>query len=189
MSKGNEKGQLCNHIMIDIETMATTQGAAIVSIGAVRFDLERRIKYGGEFYRELAWKKQNREICKKTVEWWKLQILDNTEMKQVLCGTDNLDEVLPELSSFISEYSRSSGAHIWSNGPSFDIAILEHAYNEAMVEPAWEYWKLMDCRTARYLCNDKRGGWQARQRIAHNAISDCKQQISELLNCHRVLME
>ena len=131
-------------IMIDIETLSTATDAAIVSIGAVRFDLTT-----GEIDSTI-YIKVNKQSCVDyglrvdvdTIEWWfkqseeaKAQFLSHHDRKP-------LDEALIDLSEFIDEDD-----YVWGNGINFDCAILRNAYKVCDVPLPWSTKNERDVRT------------------------------------------
>lgn len=157
------------HVMIDLETMGTTPGSAIVSIGAIVFD-PRYGKVSKEtFYRELDWEDQERHICPETTEWWKGQ---SDEAKAAHYGLDSLDDVLKELTEWLPKDCK-----VWGNGATFDISMLEDAYRQYEIEIPWKFWNVRDCRTVLDMYESKRGGFNKKSGgTLHNALDDAKYQ-------------
>ena len=132
-----------DRVMVDIETLGRERGAAILSIGAVRFD---SAGVYGEFYRSV-----NRESCEAagltveedTLSWWQGQ---DEAAREVLHGGEKLADVLFEFTQWFEDANE-----IWANSPSFDCEILEAAYEAVgLVEP-WEFYHERDARTIKNL--------------------------------------
>lgn len=174
MSRNDKNDKKLRHVMINIETMGRTPDSAIVSIGAVIFDPRFNKVSDETFYVELAWKDQNRFIEKETQDWWKEQ---SAETKKSLYGKGDLSDVLDDLEFFLPKDVR-----VWGNGPSFDIAFLEHAYKSFCFNIPWEFWNVRDCRTVRDMYEYKRGGLQraTSSHIKHNALGDAIQQAKDI---------
>jgi len=152
------------HCMIDLETMGVKPDSAIVSIGAVIFD-PRLNKIGDKFYIELDWKNQDRVIDPSTKEWWKGQ---STKAKKALHGKVSLEDALDELGFFLPPDCK-----VWGNGATFDISMLEDAYNQLDMEIPWKFWNIRDCRTINDLYESMRGGFnKASGGVLHNALDD-----------------
>lgn len=135
--------------MIDLETLATSTDAAILTIGAVRFD---------PFAKEL----QNPEMTKfyvrvdidscdelglvtseSTIEWWSQQ---SQAAQDEAFSPDNrihIREAMTQLYKFCWGSQR-----VWANGSIFDIAICEHIYKKLEKAPPWKFWEVRDVRTA-----------------------------------------
>jgi hypothetical protein len=113
------------HVMLDLETMGKRAGCAIVSIGAVEFDINT-----GEIVRTF-YKVVNLQSClnvglfidASTLYWWLQQ---SDAARQAICKpADSIQSVLEELRSF---FACLGDFQIWGDGARFDIGILEAAY-------------------------------------------------------------
>lgn len=130
-------------VMVDIETLGLEPGAAILSIGAVRFDVDG---LGDEFYREISLSScqgAGLEIDAETLDWWLSQ---DDAVTGILTGGDSLDDVLE---SFCGWFPK--GAEIWANSPSFDCEHLEVAFDAVGMTEPWEFRDERDVRTLRSL--------------------------------------
>ena len=58
--------------MVDLETLATTPDAAILTIGACKFD-PRGNNITDQYYERIDLDSQNRRIDENTIEWWSKQ--------------------------------------------------------------------------------------------------------------------
>ena len=162
------------HIMIDLETLATTADAVIVSLGAVKFD-QKKID-DNAFYTPISLESNllaGRKISESTLAWWMKQ---SDDARKVF-GEANvpLESALDELKDWIGrgEYN------IWSNGASFDIPILEHAYAQFGVEPPWKFWNSRCYRTLKSMAKARTVTFEA-PKLAHNALSDAYAQAQHL---------
>jgi len=171
------------NIMLDMETMGHHSDAAIVSIGAVKFDLETG-KTGEEFYRDISLKSCTElglTIDAETVMWWLKQ---NYNARKKIVEGHNI-AILKALQEF-QEFCDSKNFKIWANSPSFDCVILRNAYNKAKMFAPWQFWNERDVRTLaalkpQILANFPDVG------VAHNAIDDCKYQIGYCSKIHNTL--
>jgi len=173
----------CRHVMIDLETMGLTPDSAIVSIGAVLFDPRYNIAEAGTFYRELDWESQGRKIDRETLTWWEGQ---SSEARAALGGLDDLGEVLTDLAARLPKDAR-----VWANGPSFDIAMLEHAYRQHHIEVPWKHYNVRDCRTVLDMFENSRGGLNRSlaTKVTHNALNDAKLQSSHITEMWRKILQ
>lgn len=166
------------HVAIDLETMATKPGAAIVSIGAVLFDPRYGKISSNTFYEELDWEGQGRLIDPGTAEWWGRQ---SPTAKTALDGLEDLPETLTALAKWLPKDCR-----VWGNGPLFDMGILENAYDQHNLEVPWKFWNVRCCRTIKDLYESSRGGYDKKAGgTLHNALDDAKfeaQYITEMWN-------
>ena len=160
------------HIMLDIETLGTTPGCVIASIGACTFDPE-----SGEVARQTFYDLidigdavgAGLTIEYGTVLWWLRQ---SDEARAEITRQDArspLKEALDNLSAWYLEIGADEHTQVWCNGASFDFTILEAAYRAVNAVSPWSYWQLRCARTARNLlpaCETPRQG------VAHNALAD-----------------
>jgi len=159
-----------NHVMIDIETMGLTPGAAIVSIGAVIFDPRCNRVTKSTFYEELDWLAQGRNIDLETKSWWEDGKPNGAPKaaQEALHGLEDLEEVLDNLTDYLP-----ADCKVWGNGSIFDIAILENAYRSYDKVIPWEFWNVRDCRTIKDMYESSRGGWDKKMGGGkHNALQD-----------------
>lgn len=136
-----------NHVMIDLETMGTGNKAAIVSIGAAKFNLEDGIVDTFHVGVELASNKAvGMEIDAGTVMWWLNE--DRAEARKAWLALDKV-ELVEALYGFASWLSSAPETQIeaddivgvWGNGATFDNVILRNAYAGAGIECPWPFWK------------------------------------------------
>jgi hypothetical protein len=158
-------------VMVDIETLATTPDAAIVSIGAVTFstadghdpiDEELHISVSCESCRE-----HGRHVDPDTLEWWRDQ---PEEARHILQGGRPLRVALKALTGFCD-----SVEEVWANSPAFDCVILESAYRDVGVEPPWEFYKRRDVRTLRK-CAPAWPDDREHEGTQHDALDDARHQ-------------
>lgn len=159
-----------SNVMLDIETLGTEPGAAVVSVGAVRFD---ETGVGAEFMSLIDLESSEEaglEIDAETLKWWLTQ---SDAAQEQLISEDDLDSVLSHLSEFIGE------AHVWANSPAFDCTILGHAYNAVDQEPPWRYTRCRDYRTMR----EHPSTWPdiERSSVEHDALDDARYQATMLI--------
>jgi exodeoxyribonuclease VIII len=135
-------------IMCDLETLATTPDATILSIGAVRFD-----PFGDElnnpkmtkFYLKIDIDSCDRlglSVSESTIEWWSKQ---SPEAQDEAFNPDDRVDIIDAMNQF---YKFSWGCkRVWSNGSSFDIVIMETIFRKISKAIPWDYWQVRDCRT------------------------------------------
>lgn len=168
-------------VMVDLETLGLTADAVIMSIGAVQFDLDGGIDEKA-FYASVSIDSNlelGRKINESTLIWWTEQSAEArkvfTEPKVMLASAlHDFAEWFPE------------GAEIWSNGASFDIPILEHAYKQLDLETPWKFWDSRCVRTYRNLPGASRVA-KPKPSVAHNALSDAIAQVMHVQAIHKEL--
>ena len=139
-------------VMIDLETLGTTASSVIMSIGAVRFDLDGDTIDNAGFYASisidsnLAYK---RTISESTLVWWLQQ---SKEAQAVFSEAKQpLDAALEEFGKWFDIGRATDKVQIWSNGADFDIPMLAHAYAQIQMEAPWKFWASNCFRTYKKL--------------------------------------
>ena len=157
-------------VMVDLETLGTTPGCVILSIGAVAFDRVAGT-LGNEFYVNLdpdSCRGFGLSVNPQTVEWWARQ---SPEARAAL-ESDQLPLGLA-LAAFTGFFKLNGGRTIWGHGANFDPPVLEAAYRALGVTPPWKYWAVRDTRTLYELADvspDRTEG------VHHNALADAVSQ-------------
>jgi hypothetical protein len=170
-------------VMLDLETLGTAPGCAVLSIGAVAFD-----QYGGqlgpEFYEVIS-----RASCRKhgliededTLAWWSKQ---SSQARQVLADAEastaqGLGGVLVKLTGYLQKFGKRD-LHIWGNGSDFDQPILAACFRVVKYPLPWLYYNNRCYRTLRSLASIP--GAAPRQGVYHNALDDAKTQALQAIN-------
>jgi len=160
-------------IMIDIETCGTGVDACILTIAAQCFDpLIRTAEYSDRRYyaRVDPDSQPDRNISQGTIDWWATQPQAAQEEAFGEEGRIPLQQALQELHRLTWQCKR-----VWSNGPTFDMNILEHAYKSYNIVLPWQYYNVRDARTVYSLCPtlDK-------YPASHHALEECRRQFDLL---------
>ena len=165
------------HIMIDLETLGTGVESVFISIGMVTFDIETG-KQSGSFYKNVDWQSSidnGRKMDADTVKWWLSQ--SDSARKAVIKEGVKLRDALVLLDAYIHRAARKGKVFVWSNGSTFDISMLEHAYSSLGIKIPWAFYSVRDVRTIKYLGKhlvDK--NVFKMEGMAHNALEDAKHQ-------------
>lgn len=160
--------------MLDVETLGTSPGCIILSIGAVYFDKEQ---LGEEFYTVINKSSSiyyNMAEEPRTVLWWEKQNEAAREvLSQAVESKVTVQAALHNFSYFIRSLNFKDIC-IWGNGSDFDNVLLQ-AYYEALLEPTpWDSHKNNRCyRTLKSLFP---GIPIIKQGVVHNALDDAKSQ-------------
>jgi hypothetical protein len=130
--------------MIDLETMAVTPDAVILTLGAVHFN-----PYGNGIGEKLYFRVNiddqdvlGRTVDPSTLEWWGKQ--DPAIMEEAFSEKDRIPlvEAMDKFHKFAWGCS-----HFWSHGATFDLVMLENIYRQIKKPLPWNYWQLRDTRT------------------------------------------
>lgn len=168
-----------NRIMIDLETMGTGPDAAIVSIGAVRFDTNGPTDKGLGIPVDLqSCITHGLTIDASTVQWW-LRQSDEARKGVTRLFTETLDCTLTALSEYIA--AKDGDLEIWGNGADFDNVILASAYRACRLETPWTFWQNRCYRTLKNLAPQIK---MERTGTHHNALDDA---ISQARHAARIL--
>lgn len=164
------------HIMLDIETMSIGKEAAIVSIGAVRFDVHD-CPLTDTFYCEVNLKSSQAaggKIDANTVVWWAQQ---SQEVRKVLYSQETLhiETALKKFSEWVREKPLTG---IWGNGSDYDNVNVEGAYRRLRWTPPWTYKENRCYRTMNALFGEV--SVEDFNTCPHNALSDAIYQAKTL---------
>lgn len=135
-------------IMIDLETLATTPDAAILTIGAVKFD-----PFGDDVKNpkcEKFYVRVDLDSCDRiglvtndaTIEWWAQQ--EQAAQDEAFSPDNRLDivDAMDQLYKFCWGAKR-----VWSHGAAFDVPICEHVFNKIGKAIPWSFWSVRCTRT------------------------------------------
>lgn len=171
-------------IMIDLETLATSTDAAILTIGAVKFDPFGRELQEPEM--DSFYVRVDLDSCNEiglvtnddTIAWWANQ---SKEAQEEAFGDGNRVHIKD---AFDQLYKFCWGAkRVWSNGAAFDVPICETVYKRIGKAIPWSFWQVRDVRTAFDL-----GINPIRPPVtAHHALEDAWNQAVGIQNVYNVL--
>ena len=166
-----------DHVMVDIETLGTEPGCVILSVAAVRFNLETGV-ISDKFMKVVdidSCIKLGLGVDGGTLTWWFNQ---SEEAREHLKGKSNtIKSVLHSLSQFFR-----SEDQVWGNSARFDLGILADAYKKVGKKLPWDFWNERDVRT---LVSFKP---EVKNEVVfegepHNPIDDCIHQVNY---CHLI---
>lgn len=155
-------------LMIDLETLGTDSETPVISLGAAFFDPTTKVM-GPTFYMALDVSEQikrGRKPTGDTIKWWMSQ---TDSAKKVF--HEKAKPAVEVLQTFITWFKATSPkAHVWGNGSTFDISIMEHIFRDYGLECPWSHTKVMDLRTFRRF--QGKGAKVINVGTAHNALDD-----------------
>ena len=173
---------MAKHLMVDLETLAVTPKAVILSLGAVHFD-PLGTGIGDSIYFRLNLDEQDvlkREIDPNTIEWWSKQ--DPLVMEEAFDEKDRLP--LNQGMNRFHNFAWGCDA-FWSHGGTFDLVILEDLLRQLGRNIPWNYWQLRDTRTLFDLTFKP----EMPQNSKHDALQDAIRQAIGVQNIFKQIYE
>jgi exodeoxyribonuclease VIII len=175
------------HVFLDLETLGLLHNAPVLVIAAYAVDAR------GNLIRSRQWRVSVEDAQRHgtsdpaTVQWWSEQ---SEAAKNAAFGAGprlSLFDSLKGLSEFINVLGldlitgqrTGHDLYVWGNAPTFDCAILRHAFGQTGQEVPWEFWQERDCRTVAWV--GKWMGYDAKKALAfegepHDALDDARHQ-------------
>lgn len=135
---------MAKHLMVDLETMAVSPNAVVLSLGAVHFNPWGN-GYGDKLYFKIDLDDQDklgREIDPNTLDWWSKQ--DPKIMEEAFSSDDRIP--VTQAIELFHKFAWGCDA-FWSHGATFDLVIIENLYRQLKKPVPWQYWQLRDTRT------------------------------------------
>jgi len=171
---------MAKHLMVDMETMAVTPNAVVLSLGAVHFN-PYGSGYSDKIYFRINIDDQdalNREVDPSTLDWWSKQ--DPAIMEEAFSPDDRISlvDAMDQFHKFAWGCDK-----FWSHGATFDLVILENIYRQLNKPLPWNYWQLRDTRTLFDLGFDPDMPTGSK----HDALQDAIRQAVGVQNMYRKL--
>lgn len=173
--------------MIDLETMSTAKTAAILSIGAVEFEVEGEIILS-EFCQNVELSScihLGMHAMQDTLDWWSKD--SQKEARDSL--TKDAIAIDAALVKFLDWIGDAEGIIPWANGATFDLPILENAFKVCRRPIPWKYYNESCYRTMKRLYP---GVLVSREGMKHNALDDARYQAKHLMrivNCLKLSVD
>jgi hypothetical protein len=166
--------------MIDLETLATGPNAAVLTLGAVKFNPWGQ-GYSDKIYFRIDLDDQDalgREVDPNTLDWWSKQ--DPAIMEEAFHPDDRIP-----LKEAVDRFHKFAWGcdQFWSHGATFDLVIMENLYKQLEKPLPWNFWQLRCTRTIFDL------GWDPDmpKNSKHNALEDAIRQSVGVQNIYRKL--
>lgn len=188
------------NVMVDLETLGSRAGCAILSIGAVAFDPVLGVHLHNGHYRVVTTEScvaAGLHIDQGTVDWWEKQSLEAQKVlvaagqdgERAGSGTDLIPGVgalplgaaLAEFNTYLTKFGED--VRVWGNGADFDNAVLASAYAAADVPLGWKFYNSRCYRTLKNLLPEIK---VRRSGTHHNALDDA---ITQAEHAVRLLQE
>lgn len=171
---------MAKHLMVDMETLAVSPNAVVLSLGAVHFD-PYSTGHSDSIYFRIDIDDQDklgREIDPNTLDWWAKQ--DPAIMEEAF-SPDNRISLVDAMDQF-HKFAWGCSA-FWSHGATFDLVMIENIYRQLNKALPWNYWQLKDTRTLFGLGHDP----DMPQGSKHDALQDAIRQAVGVQNIYRKL--
>lgn len=162
------------HVMVDIETLSKSNNAAMLSIGAVKFDplCEGVIDSFSVDIDPTSCQTHGLKIDADTVMWWM-----SPERNAAREGMADARRVgLPEALYAFTDWL-GGDLPVWGNGATFDNVILTSAFAACQIDRPWAYWNDRCYRTLKSLAPHIK---LVRQGTFHNALHDAISQAQHM---------
>lgn len=138
------------HVMIDLETLGTSPGCSILSIGATTFGCTTQ-------QREQFYVKVSRESCisvglkedSNTLNWWMKQ--SSRVREEAFSGAVDISMALVQFKAYIVSLDSPAGVTLWGNGADFDLPILAQAHRLLGWDLPWKFYHSRCYRTLKNL--------------------------------------
>lgn len=165
------------HIMLDLETCALEENAAILSIALMPFSLD------GSSVPEPFHMVIDTMSCfmagmamTSSQQWWTQQPAA-ARAELLKAEKKNIDAVFREVHSYLSALAENHTLVMWSRGLNFDLPKLEYCYRRFVEKPLpYNFWNVADVRTALRMAAIDPHDFEF-VGTKHNALDDCRHQI------------
>lgn len=126
------------NVMVDLETLGVGPEAAILSIGACKFDPESS-SIDSSFYVAIdpvSAIGMGLKVDGSTLLWWLHP--DRAEARDAYLSSERWD--LPSALDGFASWFGADSLPLWGNGATFDNVILRNAFRTCGLEAPWKYW-------------------------------------------------
>lgn len=164
--------------MIDLETLALTSDAVVVSVGACCCDLEKStFDIVSEYYSAVYVNEtqSRRALDISTVNFW----LKQSEEARAVFVDPNKKTVYEAVQDIIADMVDFKPTTVWSKGVDFDIPIIEHVLKQMGWPVPWTYKQRMCYRTVAEIHKSVMQPIALPQ-FKHHALRDAKYQLLHL---------
>lgn len=164
-------------IVIDLETLDTKSTAAIIAIGAVRFDPWQPNPVFTTFQSLVSVDSAIRvgSVSGSTLAFWMQQ---SEQTRAQFKGERDLRDVLLDLAAWFP----SEGCQVYGYGADFDCVILTHAYRQFDLPVPWKYQNQRCLRTLTALAPAVP---YVKSAVAHDALADALAEAEHLIKLYQ----
>lgn len=173
-------------VMLDLETLGTKPGDAVISVGAVLFDRETK-SIGPGFSANIDIEQviaAGFGVTGGTIKWWFEQ--SDEARNQAVKDAHGLTDVLMGLAEFLTngEGGVNKNLKVWGNGAAFDNVLLREMYQRLGLQEPWVHWNDRCFRTVRAEHDPKKLLQPDFDGERHNAYADALHQAKWLVNIY-----
>jgi len=171
---------MSKHLMVDLETLAVSPRAVVLTLGTVKFD-PYASGYLDSLYMRINIDDQltlQRETDPKTLDWWAKQ--DSKIMEEAFSSENRVP--LQQAMEQFHKFAWGCDA-FWSHGAPFDLVIIEDLCKQLQRSSPWNFWQLRDTRTIFDLGIDP----EMPQNAKHDALQDAIRQSIGVQNVYSKL--
>lgn len=167
------------NIMLDLETLGTTAGSVILTVGAVEFDNDGARE---RLYRRISLKDSllyGFTVDADTLKWWmgQKEAVRNEAFGAHLKESDTVTTALDWIQNFFLAAGKK--VVLWGNGASFDPVLLEAYFRKFGLSLPFDYRNVRCYRTVSAMFPSV----PKRVRIhAHDALADAEAQVQRLMD-------
>lgn len=177
------------HLMVDLETLSTAGDAAIAQVGLAPFWID-----GEGLAAEGLQINVDPQSCIdagfrvdwSTLHWWMMQSQDARDALPAPGRGTNIATALLAVKDYVARLQREvEGArriYVWSNGATFDIPIMSHAFRQLSLAEPWGYTDARDTRTLSMLALN---AVRPKPVVKHQALDDAVAQVLWVQNMWR----
>jgi len=159
---------------IDLETLGLSFNAPVIAIGVAAFNIDDGTIFD-KFYLNVDWHSNvelGRALQPGTMQWW-LKQSEEARLALINKNADGipLPDALTNMHTWMLGIEEKKRVKPWGNGATFDISILEHAFQGCKLLPPWEFWNIRDMRTIVDVAAVDKNDLK-REGTHHNALDD-----------------
>ena len=138
---------MATELMIDLETLGTDNDAAVIAIGAVKWN-RQTLEVGDTFYSTIRVTDAEKYGTKtqSTMDWWMKQ--DDNARAHAFTGVQSSMDIARNFAQF------AAGCRPWGNGSVFDVIISDSLFHAHGIKSPWKFWDISDLRTLVLLAED-----------------------------------
>ena len=183
-------GSVMKHIMLDIETLGTEPGSAILTIGLAHFDPARGVIVDSTEFRctQASQEALERAIDPATVKWWGQQSQEAQDRLTEPPLYDDVGEMLKDVWSWMNGVCASQwDLAVWAKGPGFDQVLCRDLAKQVGQKWKGHFSRDMCVRTMLLIAKAK--GWgdilAMENTLAHGAEADAVHQANQVMEVMR----